>query len=168
MKDQFQPIKDNAECESIIRGTYQGVLSMAAGDEPYALPLNHAFVDGRFYFHCASTGRKLDLIAVNPRVTYVISKYYGDPAELAAAMKCHGHWESVIAEGRARIVDEDEELIACMRTYMAYYGHGDYQHGDDLLGRTRMIVVDVERMTARREYDEFRTDYWSWERDGLR
>ena len=37
------------------------------------------------------------------------------------------------------------------------------QHGDDLLGRTKMIIVDVERMTARREYDEFKTDYWYWE-----
>lgn len=163
MKGQFHPLKDNEECERIIRGTYQGVLAMSSADEPYALPLNHAYVDGRFYFHCASSGRKLELIAQNPRVTYVISRYYGDSARLAEALRCHGHWESVVAHGRARIVAEDAELIAAMRTYMAYYGHGDYQHGDDLLGRTKMIVVDVERMTARREYDEFRTEYWYWE-----
>ena len=36
-------------------------------------------------------------------------------------------------------------------------------HGDDLLGRTRMIVLEVERMSARREYDEHKTDYWTWE-----
>lgn len=163
MKGQFQPVQSNDECEAIIKGTYQGVLAMTADDAPYALPLNHAYVDGRFYFHCANTGRKLDLIERNPRVTYVIKHYYGDSADRAQAMKCHGHWESVIAEGTARIIAEDEELIAGMKTYMAYYGHGDYQHGDDLLGRTRMIIVDVERMTARREYDEFKTDYWYWE-----
>lgn len=166
MKDQFHPVQSNEECERIIEGTYQGVLSMAVADEPYALPLNHAFVDGRFYFHCAAEGRKLEMIERNPRVTYVISKYYGDSAERAEAMKCHGHWESVVAEGVARVVAEDDELIAGMKTYMAYYGHGDYQHGDDLLGSTKMIIVDVERMTARREYDEFKTDYWSWEPKG--
>ncbi len=163
MKAQFHPVKDKRECERIIRGTYQGVLAMVAGDEPYAVPLNHAYQDGRFYFHCANSGQKLDALARNPSVTYVINKYYGDSAELAKAMKCHGHWESVIAHGKARIISEDDELIADMKTYMAYYGHGDYQHGDDLLGRTRMIVVEVERMTARREYDEFKTDYWYWE-----
>ena len=165
MKDQFDPVKDNEECERIVRGTYQGVLSMSVDDEPYALPLNHAYVDGRFYFHCANAGRKLEVIKRNPRVTYVISKYYGDSAELAKALKCHGDWESIVAQGRARIVSEDAELIADMRTYMAYYGHGDYQHGDDLLGRTRMIVVDVERMTARREYEDNKTDYWYWEKE---
>jgi len=166
MKDQFHPVKDNAECERIIRGTYQGVMAMSTGDEPYALPLNHAFVDGRFYFHCAAHGRKLEILEQHPEVTYVISKYYGDSAELAKALKCHGHWESVVAHGRARIITQDAELIADMKTYMAYYGHGDYQHGDDLLGRTRMIVVDVEGMTARREYDEFKTEYWYWEKGG--
>ena len=68
-----------------------------------------------------------DILERNPRVTYVIKHYYGDSADRAQAMKCHGHWESVIAEGTARIVAEDEELIAGMKTYMAYYGHGDYQ-----------------------------------------
>ena len=165
MKAQFDPVWSNEECEAIIRGTYQGVLSMTSGDEPYAVPLNHAYADGRFYFHCANDGRKLDIIERNPNVTYVVNKYYGDSAELAQAMKCHGHWESVMASGRAHIVARDANLIAGMKTYMAYYGHGDYQHGDDLLGRTRMIGVDVERMTARREYDEFKTDYWYWQKD---
>ena len=166
MKAQFHPVRNNAECERIIQDTYQGVLAMVIEGRPYALPLNHAYRDGRFYFHCASSGRKLDAIERNPRVTYVINKYYGDSAELAKAMKCHGHWESVIADGTARVVSEDAELIADMKTYMAYYGHEDYQHGDDLLGRTRMIILDVAGMTARREFDEFRTEYWYWEKDG--
>ena len=48
---------------------------------------------------------------------------------------------------------------------MEYYGDPDYQHGENLLRKTNVIVIEVERMTARREYDEFRTDYWYWERD---
>ncbi len=115
MKDQLRPVRDNEECERIIGGTYQGVLAMVAGDEPYVVPLNHAYRDGRFYFHCANSGQKLDAIAGNPNVTYVINKYYGGSAELAKALKCHGHWESVIARGEARIVSEDVELVADMK-----------------------------------------------------
>lgn len=165
MKEQFHPVRDNGECERIIRGTYQGVLAMTVGDEPYALPLNHAYSDGRFYFHSANSGRKLETIAQNPNVVYVINKYYGDSAELARSLKCHGHWESVIAYGRAHVVSEKDELIRTFRIFMAYYGQGDYQHGDELLQKTNVIVIDVERMTARREYDEFRTDYWHWEKE---
>jgi hypothetical protein len=165
MKEQYHPVRSNEECERIIAGTYQGVLAMTVADRPYALPLNHAYRDGRFYFHCANAGQKLETIRQNPHVTYVINRYYGDSAELAKAMKCHGHWESVIAYGMARVVSEKEELISTFRTFMAYYGQGDYQHGDELLSKTNVIVIEVERMTARREYDEFRTDYWTWERE---
>lgn len=165
MKQQYQPVRDNDECERIIRDTYQGVLAMSIGDEPYAVPLNHAYSDGRFYFHCANSGHKLEVIRQNPNVVYVIKKYYGDSAELARAMRCHGHWESVIAHGKARVVTQEEELIRTFRIFMAYYGQGDYQHGDELLTKTNVIVIDVERMSARREYDEFRTDYWTWEKE---
>ena len=119
--------------DDVIQGTYQGVLAMTVGDEPYAVPLNHAYREGRFYFHCASSGRKLDAIRQNPSVAYVIKKYYGDSAELARSMKCHGHWESVIAYGRARVVSEERGLIRTFRIFMAYYGQEDYQHGEELL-----------------------------------
>jgi hypothetical protein len=37
--------------------------------------------------------------------------------------------------------------------------------GDELLGETSVIVIGVESMTARREYHENRTVYWTWERE---
>lgn len=165
MKQQYHPIRDNAECEGMIRGTYQGVLCMALDGEPYAVPVNHAYQDGRFYFHCATTGRKLDTIAQNPNVSYVITRFYGDRRDLDKSLKCHGPWESVIAYGKARVVTEHEELIRTFKVFMQYFGEPDYQHGENLLLNTKVIVIEVERMTARREYDEFRTDYWYWERD---
>jgi hypothetical protein len=149
----------------MIRGTFQGVLCMASDGEPYAVPVNHAYQDGRFYFHCATTGRKLDIISQNPNVSYVITKFYGDRRDLDKSLKCHGPWESVIAYGKARVVSEQDELIRTFKTFMKYFGEDDYQHGENLLLNTRVIVIEVERMTARREYDEFRTDYWYWERE---
>lgn len=63
------------------------------------------------------------------------------------------------------MVTEHEELIRTFKVFMQYFGEPDYQHGENLLLNTKVIVIDVQRMTARREYDEFRTDYWYWERD---
>jgi nitroimidazol reductase NimA-like FMN-containing flavoprotein (pyridoxamine 5'-phosphate oxidase superfamily) len=164
MKQQYHPVRDNDVCEAMIRGTFQGVLAMSDDGEPYAIPVNHAYEDGRFTFHLATSGRKLDIIERNPNVTYVITRFYGDRRDLDKSLRCHGPWESVIAYGKARVVSEHDELIRTFRSFMAYFGEPDYQHGENLLANTRVIVIDVERMTARREYDEFRTDYWYWER----
>jgi len=164
MKTQFQPVLNNAEVEKIIHGTYQGVLCMADNNAPYALPINHAFKDGKFYFHCAPTGIKLEIINKNPNVTYVISKYYGDPAHFEASQKCHGFWESVIAYGKATVITGKEEQLAAFKTFMAYYGTEDYAPAENFFETTRAIVIEVEKMTARREYEEHRTDYWHWEK----
>ena len=133
MKQQYHPVRDNAECEGMITGTYQGVLCMALDGEPYAVPVNHAYQDGRFYFHCATTGRKLDTIAQNPNVSYVITRFYGDRRDLDKSLKCHGPWESVIAYGKARVVSEHDELIRTFKVFMQYFGEPDYQHGENLL-----------------------------------
>lgn len=165
MSKPIHPIKNNAECEKMIQGTFQGVLCMADNNEPYALPINHAYHDGKFYFHCGTTGRKLDVINKNPNVSYVINKYYGDPEHLAQSLKCHGCWESVIVYGKAKVIRESEELLSAFKTFMAYYGRTDFQPSEGFSESTSAIVIEVERMTARREDEEEKVDYWCWERE---
>ena len=163
MKHQYHPVHDNAECEKIIDGTFHGIMVFSCGDDaPYGVPLNHAYYNGRFYFHCAPHGRKLDCIRRNPKVTYIIKKYYGDARRFESAKRCHGNWESVIATGRARIIEEREELKTTFRTFMKYYGEDDYKVSEELLEKTRAIVVDVEEMSARRELEETNTEYFIW------
>jgi nitroimidazol reductase NimA-like FMN-containing flavoprotein (pyridoxamine 5'-phosphate oxidase superfamily) len=164
MSKPIIPIKSNAECEKIIQGTFQGVLCMAENNEPYALPINHAYRDGKFYFHCAASGKKLDVINANPNVTYIISKYYGDPEHFKDSLKCHGFWESVIVYGKARVITDVEELNSTFRTFMAYYGNEDFTPGEHTFETTRAIVIEVEKMTARREYEDHKADYWYWEK----
>ena len=164
MNKPFNPVKSNDECEKIIAGTFQGVLCMADHNEPYALPLNHAYHNGKFYFHCAVSGRKLEIIDKNPHVTYVISKYYGDAAHFEEDHKCHGFWESVIAYGKARVITDPEELRATLRIFMAYYGAEDYEPTPTVFENNKAIVIEVDKMTARREYEKHKTDYWYWEK----
>ena len=38
---------NNEECEAIIKGSYHGVLSFSHESEPYAVPVNHAYEDGK-------------------------------------------------------------------------------------------------------------------------
>ena len=40
--------------------------------QPYITPLNYLYRDGNIYFHCKTTGRKLDNIAENDRVCFCL------------------------------------------------------------------------------------------------
>ena len=90
--------------------------SMADGDGmPYSVPLSLARTDEKtFYFHCATEGKKLDILREKPRVC------------LTAVSKCKPtvgpkdgsftlEFKSAIAFGKAEIVADDNEKREALR-----------------------------------------------------
>ena len=61
-------IVSRVEMEAILRDSPIGFLGMALEGEPYVVPLNFAYVEGNLLFHCALEGKKLDVLAANPKV----------------------------------------------------------------------------------------------------
>ncbi len=166
MKDQYRPIHNNSECEKIIQGTYQGILVFSSDNSrPYGVPINHAYFNGCFYFHCATSGKKIDYIRRNPNVAYIITKYYGNIEKYESTKKCHGNWESIIAYGIAKILEDKEGLINAFKSFMKYYGDDKFKPSEKSLANTRAIVVEVNEMTARRELENYNTEYFLWKKE---
>ena len=91
-------------------------VGMTDGDGmPYSVPLSLARTDEKtFYFHCATEGKKLDILRENPRVC------------LTAVSKCKPtvgpkdssftlEFKSAIAFGKAEIVADDNEKREALR-----------------------------------------------------
>ena len=158
----IQPVRNNAACDAVIQNTYHGTLAMCCGNIPYAVPMNHAFVDGKFYFHCAVRGRKLDMIAENPNVVYVIGKSHATAEEMQTSKRCHGPWESLIAYGTARVVEDLDEKAVVFSRFMGYYGTKDFQMTEQARTSTSGIVMDVTSMTVRVEMMRKVVEHWLW------
>jgi uncharacterized protein len=154
--------RNNEECEGIIKGSYHGVLSFSHENEPYAVPINHAYEDGKFYFHCAIGGKKIDFIKRNPSVVYTIIKYYGSPDDFKSRNNCHGKWESIIAYGNARYIEDEQELHEILNKFLNYYGKESREIPRPSLLETRIIVMEIKKMTARRELEAKQTEFYEW------
>ncbi|MCQ2330638.1 MAG: pyridoxamine 5'-phosphate oxidase family protein [Paludibacteraceae bacterium] len=100
--------------EVLKKAPYVTVSMCDTDGTPYAVPLSLAAVGEVFYFHCALEGKKLDILARNPRVC------------LSAVSKCKPtvgpkdgsftlEFNSAIAFGVAELVDTDEEKILGLR-----------------------------------------------------
>ena len=46
----IEPILNVAACEKILENTHEGTLATCHENIPYAVPMNHAYVDGKFFF----------------------------------------------------------------------------------------------------------------------
>ena len=90
-------------------------MSMSDNGMPYSVPLSLVRADDTtFFFHCATEGRKLDVLRSNPVVC------------LSAVAKCKPvvgpkdgsftlEYMSAIADGVAEVVDDDELKIKALR-----------------------------------------------------
>jgi hypothetical protein len=98
-----------AEMETVLRVQRFGFLGLTAEDQPYVVPLNYGYVDGRVLFHCALVGRKLNILRTNPQVCFTVASQVGPVERHPSDDPCHGNFDSIICFGEARIVEELEE-----------------------------------------------------------
>ena len=158
----IEPILNVAACEKILENTHEGTLGMCHENIPYAVPMNHAFVDGKFFFHGALRGRKIDMMKKNPNIVYVISKYHGKRGTAQTKKSCHGPWESIVAYGTARIVQDLDGKTRAFKIFMKYYGVDDFKMTNQGRNDTGAIIMDVTSMTARCEMVRHSKEYWLW------
>ncbi|MDP3386821.1 MAG: pyridoxamine 5'-phosphate oxidase family protein [Eubacteriales bacterium] len=102
---------DSPSVETILKDGDYGVMS-CVGDHGYGygVALNYVYYDNAIYFHSACDGHKLDAIENYNKVSFlVVGKSLVIPDELRT------QYESVIAFGKASIVDGQEKADALFR-----------------------------------------------------
>ena len=139
------------ECEEILRNATSGVLGVIGDDGyPYTVPVSHVYRDCVIAFHCAKTGHKIDAIRNNEKVSFcVIAQDEVMPKERTTA------YISVIAFGRARIVEDEEGLRRIAGWIGEKFSH-DYpdecqQETDEVIAANRMYCVElqIDHMTGK-------------------
>lgn len=125
-----------------------GVLA-CLGDEdyPYAVPLSYVYFNSKIYFHSAKAGHKIDAIAKNPKVSFSIVD-----EDTIVSEKYTTYFRSVIAFGKARIVEGDERLEAFKALVEKYSGdQPEDAKNKEITGCTQayVIAIDVEHITGK-------------------
>ena len=138
-----------AEAWEILRKAEWGVLATVDAEGwPYAVPLNHALVDGALIAHCATSGHKLDNLAANPKVSYcVVTAAETLPEELAT------RYESVVVFGRAALIEAEGPKREALRALGLRFApeHADRvaREVDKDLFRTAVLRIEVARVTGK-------------------
>ena len=138
------------ECEEILARCTSGVLAVSGDDGyPYAVPLSYAYQDGSLFFHSALTGHKLDAIQRCNKVSFcVIDQDDVTPEKLTTV------YRSVIAFGRAHILDDERKIAHGVRALGSKYLNGMNpglidQEIMQSMPRLTAIRMDIEHMTGK-------------------
>jgi nitroimidazol reductase NimA-like FMN-containing flavoprotein (pyridoxamine 5'-phosphate oxidase superfamily) len=125
-----------------------GVLA-CSGDEgyPYAVPLSYVYSNGRIYFHSAKAGHKIDAITKNPKVSFSVID-----EDKIVSEEYTTYFRSVIAFGKARIVEGDERLESFAALVEKYSGNQSEEARNKEISRCKqahIIAIDIEHITGK-------------------
>jgi len=101
------------------------------------------------YFHGAKEGRKINCFHANPQVSFEADRLiHTGGGELPCTWTTD--FESVMGEGRLRILADEQEKIAAMNAVMARYGFQGRPHYDSgAMSRTVVFALDVSDWVAK-------------------
>lgn len=150
MRRSDKEIKDPKEIEAILDAAPVCRIAMAAGDHPYIVPVNFAVRDNHLYFHCAKSGKKIDMLRVNASVCFEVDipgdLVCGEPA-CSWGMK----YKSVIGFGHAYFIEGAGEKKKALDILMKKYtGRDSFSYADDTLDKVLIIGVRIEHISGKR------------------
>ena len=147
MRRKMQALTAEETAEILKRNT-SGVLSLNGDDGyPYGVPLSYVYLDSKLYFHCAGAGHKLDSILKDDKASFCVIDQ-----DQVVGEEYTTYFRSVIAFGRARVLEGAEKLRPLVELCEKYYpGHLEQtrQKAEHALKNVSIVEVTIEHMTGK-------------------
>lgn len=151
MHRQEREIKDTGEMEKILQAALVCRIALADGDKPYVVPVNFGYREGCLYFHCATTGKKLDIIKKNPNICFEAD---ADVELIKGQDPCRDwsmKYRSVIGFGRACILEDPDEKTEGLEVLMSHYsGQETHEYDDSIFRRVAVVKIEIDTMTGKK------------------
>ncbi|HNZ11540.1 MAG: Pyridoxamine 5'-phosphate oxidase [Deltaproteobacteria bacterium ADurb.Bin151] len=150
MRRSEKKIKDPGEIEAILLAAPVCRIAMANGDAPYVIPVNFAVSSGFLYFHCAATGKKIDMMRRNCNVCFE-ADIPGDLVRGGSACSWSMKYKSIIGFGRAFFIEQAAEKMRALDILMKKYaGNDNFSYDDEWLDKVCVIGVKIDKISGKR------------------
>ncbi len=152
MRRTDRELKRIDEIHAILKKASIGHLALTDQDYPYLVALNFGVEYTnplRIYFHCATEGKKIDIIRKNNKACFQVEI----DIELTRGKKaCNWgiYYRSVVAFGNIEILEETSEKIKGLDVIMTHYSNGDrFEYDENILKRTLVLKMTVNKVTGK-------------------
>jgi nitroimidazol reductase NimA-like FMN-containing flavoprotein (pyridoxamine 5'-phosphate oxidase superfamily) len=150
MRRSDRAITGRDDIDSILEREPTGHLGLVDPDEgPYVLPFNFFYdrAKARIYVHCASEGRKLDIIGKDPRACFEVCEVGLDTG--ADDQRCPERWKSVVAIGTIAFVEDPKEKLDVLNGLIAKYGRSHKPATEEQAKKTTILAIDISKVTGK-------------------
>jgi nitroimidazol reductase NimA-like FMN-containing flavoprotein (pyridoxamine 5'-phosphate oxidase superfamily) len=146
-----RPITLIQEIERIIASCDACTLSLVDTDgKPYAVPMNFGYRDRVFYFHSSPTGKKIEALRNNPRVSISLSmdhelRWQSEKVACSYSMK----YRSVLATGSVSFIEDHENKVDALNIIMKQYSDREFSYNDPAVRDVCVFKVLLDTLEGR-------------------
>lgn len=152
MRRVDRKVTDQNEIEAIIKKADVCRIALVDGELPYMVTLNFGYKSGSpaiLYFHCANTGRKLDIIEKNNTACFQMDVDH----ELTTGKNACGYsmnFKSIVGYGKMYKVTDKQEKIEGLNYLMKQYSdRSDFSYEEKMLEMTTILKLEIDELTAK-------------------
>lgn len=154
MRRKDREVTDFEQIKAIIENCEVCRLGMFDGEFPYIVPMNFGYeFIGQcliLYFHCASEGRKIEILKENRNVCFEMDCGHklitGD-----LACDYSYNFESIIGKGTASLINDYDLKIAALNILMENYSDmTEFKYQKAYVDRIAIIKVECKEYTAKK------------------
>ncbi len=136
------------EAEEILTNCKYGILSTVGEDgQPYGVPLSYTYKNNCIYFHCATSGHKIENIQNNSKVSFCV---VGETNVIAAEFTTK--YESAMVFGVASEVqgaEKDNALMWLLEKYSAEF----IEEGKNVISKmgrvTKVMKKEIDHISGK-------------------
>lgn len=154
MRRKDREVTDPAEIQSIIKKADVCRIALIDDNQPYIVTLNFGYAPGNpafLYFHCATEGRKIDIIKKNNIACFQMDVDH----ELFTAKKACGfsmNFKSIVGNGKIYNVESKKEKIEGLNYIMKQYSdRDDFEYEENMLKVTTILKLEISQLTAKQK-----------------
>lgn len=152
MRRKDKKIEDSKIINAIL--TQSQICHIAFLDEeyPYVVPMNYGFKDNALYFHCATQGKKLDLIKRNNKVGFEIIQFH-ELIKKEKSCDWTTKYRSIMGTGKIDIITDSDQKRAGLDILMKQHGREINTYEDKAVKRVVVLKLAIHSITAKQSGD---------------
>jgi nitroimidazol reductase NimA-like FMN-containing flavoprotein (pyridoxamine 5'-phosphate oxidase superfamily) len=149
MRKKDKEIRNIAALEEILSKAMVCRLGLCEGNQPYVVPLCFGYEDNALYFHCASQGKKLDIIRRNNNVCFEVDI---DHQLIKADQACNWgmKYKSVIGFGKAVFIKDIELKRKALDIIMQQFSKDSFKISEEAVKNTTVVKIEIASMTGKK------------------
>ncbi len=140
--------ESNPMIEKILKEATVCRIALFDNNYPYIVPMNYGYNNNFIYFHCAPTGKKIDLIRQNNNVGFEI-ELFSELVTGELACSWTTKFCSVIGQGAIEIIVDSELKQKGLDIIMQQHGSHNNTYNKKSIAKMVLLQLTIHNVTAK-------------------